>query len=224
MTCNECKKEIKSLSRVETGDKVFHNSCFDRFLNKKEDGGKKIPPLNLNNQPLPLLDYFIPMIGDKKEVMIADIGSGPLSITGQLLDGVKVEMYPIDQQDFSYFWEKYGGQPHFPIEVQDMEKLTYPDGFFDIVHSMNALDHTKGALQALKEMIRVCKPGGWVYIDCALIQHTTRGHRHFWNALEDGTFTNEYATFDLKDYGFQIEFIDNGGERAYNHIIAKKQC
>ena len=175
------------------------------------------------NKPIPLVDYLIPLIGDRKEVKILDVGSGPFPITGQLLEGVKVELTHCDQQDFTYFWDKYQATPTFPIEVQDMEKLTYPDAFFDITHCINALDHTKGAEKAVQEMIRVTKPGGWVYIDCALIQHTNRGHRHFWDALETGVFENEYGSFDLKDYGFDIQFIDNGGERQFNHIIAKLQ-
>ncbi len=176
-----------------------------------------------NNGPIPLVDYLLPFIGDKKEIKIADVGSGPFRRTGQLLDGVKVEVYQIDQMDFLDFYAKYGTKPLFPVEVQDMEKMTYPDNFFDIVHCVNALDHTRNALIALKELIRVAKPGGWVYIDCALIQHTNRGHRHFWDALEDGTFTNGDESFNLKDFGFRIEFIDNGGERQFNHIIATLQ-
>jgi ubiquinone/menaquinone biosynthesis C-methylase UbiE len=176
------------------------------------------------NKPLPLVDYLVSLVGDKKEVKIADIGSGPYPITGQLMDGVDIKVYMMDQQDFGYFWEKYKTEPVFPVEVQNMEALTYDDNYFDIVHSVNALDHTVDAEQALKEFIRITKPGGYVYIDCALIQHTNRGHRHFWDALEDGTFTNGEKTFDLKDYGFKIEFIDNGGERQFNHIIAIKQC
>lgn len=176
-----------------------------------------------NSGPIPLVDYLIPLVGEKKEVKIADIGSGPFVRTGQLLDSVKIEIYPMDQSNFDYFWEKYQATPIYPIEVQNMEKLTYPDNYFDIVQCVNALDHTKGALDALKEMIRVCKPSGWVYIDCALIQHTNRGHRHFWDALENGQFVNEYAQFDLKDYGFNIKLIDNGGERQFNHVIATLQ-
>jgi ubiquinone/menaquinone biosynthesis C-methylase UbiE len=105
-----------------------------------------------------------------------------------------------------------------------MENLTYEDNFFDIVVCINALDHTEDALKALKEMIRVCKKGGRVYINCALDQHSVRGHRHFWDAKEDGTFVNEKESFNLKDYGFSIEYQDNGGQRAYNYITAKLQC
>lgn len=175
------------------------------------------------NKPLPLVDFLIPLVGDKKEVKIIDVGSGPYPITGQLLDGVKVEVRHCDQQDFKYFWDKYEATPTFKIEVENMEKLSYPDNYFDIAHCVNALDHTPNAELALKEIIRVVKPGGWVYIDCALIQHTTRGHRHFWDALENGVFENENARFDLKDFGFTVKHIDNGEDRAHQHIIATLQ-
>lgn len=166
-----------------------------------------------------LVDYLIPLIGDKKEVKIADIGSGPIPKTGQYLEDVKVTIYSSDKQDFVAAWQKHNIDPPPKVEYQDMEKLTYPDDFFDIVHCVNALDHTRNALAAVKEMVRVCKPGGWVYIDCNLDQKDT-GYKHFWNAKEDGTFTNYADTFDLKDFGFTIKYIDNGGERRYNQIIA----
>lgn len=174
------------------------------------------------NKPLPLADYFLPLIGDKKEVKIVDIGSGPFSTIGSYLDGVDLKIYHCDRQDFSEFWNKRQLTSIISVERQNMEKLTYPDGFFDIVHCLNALDHTENVKEAVKEMIRVCKSGGYVYIDCHLDQLDT-GHKHRWNAKQDGTFTNNKETFDLKDFGFQIEFINNGGESRYNQIIAVLQ-
>ena len=102
---------------------------------------------------------------------------------------------------------------------EDMEKLTYGDESFDMVHCRNALDHTKDALAAVKEMIRICKPGGWVYIKCWLDQKSTKGH-HYWSAKDDGIFTNGVDSFDLKDLGFKIRYTDIGGERRYNYIEA----
>lgn len=171
------------------------------------------------NKPLPLADYLVPLIGDKKEVKIADIGSGPYSIIGSYLPGIKVDIYHSDRQDFNPFWEKRQLTSVISVEYQDMEKLTYSDNFFDIVHCFNALDHTKNAEVAVKEMIRVCKVDGWVYINCALDQLST-GYRHYWNAKEDGTLTNNIDTFNLRDFGFQIQFIDKGGESRHNEIIA----
>lgn len=136
----------------------------------------------------------------EEEMKLADLGSGP--------DPIKV--FPMDRRDFE------------GIEKQDMEKLTYPDDSFEIVTCINALDHTKNPRAAIEEMIRICKPGGFIYIDCALIQHTTSGGWHYWDAEEDGCFVGEKDMFNLKDYGFQIRYIDNGGERRYNHIIATR--
>jgi len=172
------------------------------------------------NKPLMLVDELVELVGDKKEVKIADIGSGPFSKIGNFLDGVNIELYASDRKDFTGTWEKYGFKSFTPIEYQNAENLTYPDNFFDIVYMANALDHTKNALNAVKEMIRVCKPGGWVYIDCNLDQLST-GYKHYWNAKQDGVFANSHVSFDLKDFGFKIEFIDNGGESRYNRIIAK---
>ncbi len=174
-----------------------------------------------SNQSLPLVDYLIPLVEDKKEIKIVDIGSGPFPKTGQYLEGVKIEIHNCDKQDFSEFWKDLGEAPLFPIEQQNMESLTYPDNYFDIVHCINALDHTRDALAALKEMIRVCKPGGWVYIDCNLDQLSTGG-KHYWNAQEDGTFVNSTGNFDLKEFGFNIQYIDHHtGRRQQNQIIAK---
>lgn len=105
------------------------------------------------------------------------------------------------------------------IDIQNMEKLTYDWDCFDLVICINALDHTPDVEAALHEIVRVSK--NWVYIDCALIQKTTSGKGHYWDMLEDGTMTNGTDSIDLKDYGFEIELIDNKMERRYNHIVAK---
>ena len=99
-------------------------------------------------------------------------------------------------------------KPFIPVEYQDMEKLTYPDEYFDIVWCHNALDHTRNAKEAVKEMIRVCKTDGWIIIICSPNQLDT-GYLHFWNAKQDGIFDNYKEKFDLKDFGFQIKFKDN---------------
>lgn len=175
--------------------------------------------INKFNKPQLLADYLLPFVGDKKEVKIVDIGSGPLSIFGSYLPGVELKIYHTDKQDFIEFWKQHNLTPIISVEYQDMEKLTYPDEFFDIVHCSNALDHTRNAKQAVMEMIRVCKIDGWIYIMCALDQLST-GYKHYWNAKQDGIFTNNIETFDLKDLGFQIYFTDNGGESRYNLVTA----
>jgi SAM-dependent methyltransferase len=53
------------------------------------------------------------------------------------------------------------------FDIGDARKLVYPDGFFDAVISSNALhtlDDDREREQALKEMLRVLKPGGRLVI------------------------------------------------------------
>lgn len=135
-------------------------------------------------------------------VRILNVGCGP--VTPGVTPGI--EMVNIDRRD------------HANATLEDMENLSYNDGEFDLVVCINALDHTPRAPMAVKEMIRVSKK--WVYIDCALIQHTTSGRGHYWDMLEDGTMVKDQGAFSLVDAGFKIELIDNGMERRYNHVIA----
>lgn len=139
---------------------------------------------------------------------IADIGSSAVSRLEVDVKGS--EMLYIHAYDI---------KEHEGVEQQDMENLTLPDDFYDIVHCRNALDHTKNAEKAVLELIRICKPGGLVFIKCWLDQKDTGG-KHYWNAKEDGVFENGATKFDLVDYGFKIWYVDHGGERRYNFIEA----
>lgn len=151
----------------------------------------------LNNE-FQLPEYFREMIGDKKEVCISDIGAGAISMIGSTWPGVKVKMVASDQlaDDYNALWKERGFVPFIPIEKQDMEKLTYPDESFDIVHCVNALDHCEDPYKAIAELIRVCKKGGWIYL------------RHIQNEGEN----EKYAGF----HQWNIEKHELGS-RFWNH-------
>jgi SAM-dependent methyltransferase len=110
--------------------------------------------------------YFEEMIGDKKEVNIAELGSAMFCTIGSLWLDCKVNMYASDikADDFNRMLREANVEPVIPVTKEDMENLSYPDNFFDIIHCVNALDHTVNPIKALSEMERVCKPGGWIYL------------------------------------------------------------
>ena len=122
----------------------------------------------------PLHSYFEEMIGNKKEVFIADFGAGLFSTTGSTWNGVNIQLYPSDilADEFRLLLKDASVVPIIPVEKQDMVELTYQDNFFDIVHCVNALDHCANPLKALKEMYRICKIEGWIYL------------KHFYNNAE----------------------------------------
>ncbi len=45
------------------------------------------------------------------------------------------------------------------------ESLPYEDAAFDVVFCMNALDHMSNPQVAVRQMLRVLKPGGWLHLD-----------------------------------------------------------
>lgn len=146
-------------------------------------------------------------LAQKKDVNVADIGCGPHALLGcDFVDGHRFRFICVDRKPFP------------GVIRENMEALPFPDGFIDGAQCINALDHTKDAEKALKELIRIARD--WVYISCNLDQLTTSGKGHYWDAKEDGTFKNKDAEFNLKDYGFKIHNITYGGERRYDQIIA----
>lgn len=144
---------------------------------------RKVEQYNSSRQ---LPEYFKELIGDKKTVKIAELGAGPINTIGDSWPGVEVKVIPSDALALEYdeLWEKYQVTPLIKVTYQDFEELRYPSNFFDIVHCRNALDHTENAYQAIKEMKRVCKPGGWVYLAHGLSQKKRFGKHHFWNIEE----------------------------------------
>lgn len=117
-------------------------------------------------RPTKLRDYFKEFIGDRKKVKILDVGSGPVSTIGYTWDNTDVELILTDAlaREYSQLFKKLKIKPVLPVIYQDMTHLTYKNDVFDIVHCRNALDHTVDPIAAVKEMVRVCKPGGWVYL------------------------------------------------------------
>lgn len=182
------------------------------------------------NRHFPLDKYLVKFIGDKKKVKIADIGAGMWSTTGSVLKGVKVKVYPSDELACEYMriLKEQKIKPVFPIEKQTMEHLTYPDNFFDIVHSVNALDHCLNPSKAIKEMYRVCKPGGWIYFRHyfnTAIKQKGRG-LHKWNIIltinYDCIFWGELGAFLLSDCvkGFKNEARKELGYEKYRMVVS----
>lgn len=158
------------------------------------------------NVPSVLPDYFGPMIGDKKKVVIAELGAGPVCTIGNSWPNVEVGIFASDvlQKDFALLWEKYKVAPVVPVTYQDMEHLTYGDNSFDIVHCVNALDHTLDVKQALREMLRVCKPGGWIYLRHYPNQRTQLRGMHAWDINEvsgEAVVSNKKENFLLSEFG-----------------------
>lgn len=142
--------------------------------------------------PRILSDRFNFMIGDKKKVIIANLGAGAMNLIGDFRNDIKVRVVPSDLLANKYrkLIKELNLKPSNPVKKQDMTKLTYKNSLFDIVYCDNALDHSQDPYKAVCEMVRVCKPKGYIYLRHIAHEGQRRRYHglHQWNidSTEDG--------------------------------------
>ncbi|MFI7319804.1 class I SAM-dependent methyltransferase [Streptomyces venezuelae] len=111
--------------------------------------------------------YLVGSLGPHMSVL--DIGCGPGTITADLAalvpDGrvVGVDRAP-GILDRARATAAERGVRNVEFAVADVHDLDYPDDSFCVVHAHQVLQHVGDPVRALREMRRVCKPGGIVAV------------------------------------------------------------
>jgi ubiquinone/menaquinone biosynthesis C-methylase UbiE len=101
----------------------------------------------------------------KPDLQLLDIGAGPGSISASLARYIpkgKVTATDISDDVLQQAREhaRQVGCTNIEFQVADVYSLPFPDNTFDIVHVSQVLGHLNEPVKALKEMLRVCVPGG----------------------------------------------------------------
>lgn len=108
--------------------------------------------------------YLLPHLrpGDR----LLDVGAGPGTITADLAQlvapGRVVALEATAQALATTAAGLEGRGPDIELAVGDVHALDLPDDSFDVVHAHQVLQHVADPVQALREAIRVCRPGGVV--------------------------------------------------------------
>ncbi|KAI5306485.1 hypothetical protein KEM56_000663 [Ascosphaera pollenicola] len=109
--------------------------------------------------------YLLPVL--RSDMKVLDIGCGPGSITVDFaqrcpqghVTGVEYIEDPLpDARSLA----EAAGLKNVDFQTGDIHDLPFPDDTFDLVHVHQVLQHVDDPIHALKEMRRVCKPGGFV--------------------------------------------------------------
>jgi ubiquinone/menaquinone biosynthesis C-methylase UbiE len=89
-------------------------------------------------------------------------------------------------EDYAEILQRHGYTPRTPTIYGDAEKLSaqFPEGSFDLVFSRNALDHVENPANAMREMLKVCRPGGYVFLEGWI----NEGVRHKYHQLHKWNF------------------------------------
>lgn len=98
---------------------------------------------------------------------VLDVGCGPGTITADLASLVAPgQVTAVDPS--SDVLERAAanaaerGVENIEFATADVHALDFPDDSFDVVHAHQVLQHVSDPVQALREMRRVCRPGGVV--------------------------------------------------------------
>jgi ubiquinone/menaquinone biosynthesis C-methylase UbiE len=109
--------------------------------------------------------YLLPHL--RPGLSLLDVGCGPGTITcdlaGRLAPGTVVGL---DAAEAVVAEARAGAERTGPASVSfetgDLFDLRFDDGTFDVVHAHQVLQHVGDPVAALREMRRVCRPGGRV--------------------------------------------------------------
>ncbi|KAI0448761.1 methyltransferase type 11 [Xylaria acuta] len=115
--------------------------------------------------------YILPLL--KADMRILDVGCGPgtitLSLTAHVPEGSVTGLDASSNAiESAHGLCRQRGVSNASFLVGDVLKLPFDDDSFDVVHAHQVLGHLPGGdggpgpVRGLKEMRRVCKPGGFV--------------------------------------------------------------
>lgn len=98
---------------------------------------------------------------------LLDVGCGPGTITvdlaARLAPGRVTAVEPTDEVlELARTEADSAGHENIDFAVADVHALDFADHSFDVVHAHQVLQHVADPVRALREMGRVCRPGGIV--------------------------------------------------------------
>jgi SAM-dependent methyltransferase len=149
------------------------------------------------DQPLiePLAELVPAMAAEGSTVKVIDVGAGLITCVGKKLPGYTVENSACDALGDEYrgILERAGVVPPVWTQQCDSEKLSakFGEGTFDLAYARNTIDHSYDPMLAIREMVKIVKPGGAVMLEHAPDEAEDENYLglHQWNLrCENGRF------------------------------------
>ena len=116
-----------------------------------------------NRDAVQVADFLVPRLSEGMSLLDCGCGPGPLTLgfaeivaPGRVV-GIDIEPTMIDQANEL---KSDGGPDNLKFQVGDIYDLSFEDGEFDVVFSSAVIEHLSDPVRALREVLRVTKPGG----------------------------------------------------------------
>ena len=119
---------------------------------------------------LQLLDRYTRL--EKDHLSVLDVGCG----TGLMLDALRRHARPVGV-DFSDLAMKYCAQRGIErLVCARVEALPFGDGSFDLLLALDLLEHLDDDAALMREMWRLCRPGGYLLISVPAYEFLWSNH------------------------------------------------
>lgn len=103
------------------------------------------------------------------------------------------------------------------------EKLSFADNQFDFVHCFTVLEHVQNVEKCISEMIRITKPGGYIYINTPNYRYPTERHyKIIFPIFLPKPFGYLYLLLRRKPPGF-LKSLNYITENKLNKILNKQK-
>lgn len=107
--------------------------------------------------------YVIPYL--KKTDKLLDVGLGPGTILRDFANYVGQVVGVEPTQELVDLASNQADLPELVLfQLALAYRLPFDDNSFDVVHALQVVVHLENPIQALQEMLRVCKPGGYILV------------------------------------------------------------
>jgi SAM-dependent methyltransferase len=138
---------------------------------------------------LPLQQELRDLLGQDcgPTVRILDVGAGPLTRLGKVWVGKTIEIVATDPlaTEYDRILSEVGLKPLVrTVAVQgEMIAEHFSAGLFDLAYASNSLDHAKNPVEVIRQMGKVIKDGGhlylWHFVNCGIGERYQGLHQ--WN-------------------------------------------
>jgi SAM-dependent methyltransferase len=143
-------------------------------------GRRKVIRAELDALPLP------------PDAQVLDAGCGSGRTMQELEDYGTVRGIELDEDAA----ELARSRGHGEVTVGRLEQLPWPDRTFDLITSLDVIEHTPDDRATLAELLRVCRPGGWLLVTVPAYQALWSQHdeaNHHYRRYSRTTLRNAAA-------------------------------
>jgi SAM-dependent methyltransferase len=147
------------------------------------------------------LDYHVAKVVERFKdfkVRILDVGAGPLTSLSLGLPTKAIEIVPVDPlaDEYARIAAIHGYAPPIKTVFAEAEKLSkvFDRDSFDIVHARNSIDHSYDPMEAIRQMVAVTRPSGYI-----ILQHVpNEATNENWVGLHQWNFSKEGSEFIIR--------------------------